>query len=265
MKHFCFALLKTLVIATIGAGLVGCMEITDQLTVNADGSGTYRFQEVLGNQLTEMLENAPDDGSVSFSGGAPDQKELDAIVAGIPGARVVSFNSGINDRKRRWTTFEISFDSIEKLLDSDISQQVAWSFRKDGDDLVVFLADGFGDGSSGEGDMDTDDPQALAMAKSMLAGLKIDRRLTLPSTITESNATKAKGNSAQWTFEVSLDTTNDELKAISDLKPEARCSGADVKFKLPLAPRPAPEPDGEEMSVMPGMDGNVSFTFTTEE
>jgi hypothetical protein len=213
----------------------GCIQWKDHLKVEADGSGRYKYQITVTAQLAAMMQQGAQGGQNQF----PMTKEdMEKLVADIEGAKVLSFSSKTVNQSTV-ITGDVEFTSIENCLKSDLGQMLGWKFEKDGDDLVATIANNdFANGLGGEGEATPEQKQQFGMMKAMMAGLKIEKTLTLPSTVTETNAAKKKASSAKWTLiEIKADTTFEQAQEFGKNIPSASCSAKGVTFTLPLEPK----------------------------
>lgn len=225
----------------MAATLAGCLK--DKLKLNADGSGTWEYRLILGPRLTAMMddmkkkmENSNGQLTIKPSPGKDimfEEKTLRKAIANIKGAKLIKF-----DREKKndqiYIHGKIQFDSIAAMINSPLGEKIDWSFSKENGNLRVYSDKLFDMSSSGN---TGGDQMQFNMFKAMFMGLEVERIITLPNKVVKSNAEKTKGDSVQWSFKLSPNTTEKQFKAFDKTKPFAVCSGKGVTFKLPLKPK----------------------------
>lgn len=207
---------SSLVVASALA-LVGCIKETDDVTVAADGSGTYTetitvdlaamkgIAEAMGGKPTEEKDDAAmEDGKPGADKEDP-LEDLKAKWKDIPGLEVTKATSEEKDGKIL-VRVEAKFKTLEAYARATgIEMHADLKKNADGSWTLTFASDDKQAGTPGEPGAAMDDPGA-EMAKSMLPMLEpfmkdieIVRKLTLPGTITETNGTKSEdGASVTW-------------------------------------------------------------------
>ena len=221
-----------ILLAFVAAFLTGCFEMEDTFTVNADGSGNWKFRMTLGPKMVAMKSSG--DGFKMEGDIVSDEKKLRAAVAKAKGVRLVSFSETKHDGKIT-TKGEIEFESIVDLYRiKDFEGQLNWEFTKVGDRLVAQIRQGILGGS--DKGKDPTEQMEWGSVKAMMMGLKVDRTLVLPNEITSANGKEKSGRSGRWVAGIASDTTKEQFKAMGDRRPAATCSANGIGFKLPLGP-----------------------------
>ncbi|MGB0579243.1 MAG: hypothetical protein ACPGVU_06025 [Limisphaerales bacterium] len=224
--------LLPILLAAAAVLFTGCFEIEDTLTVNADGSGHWKFRMKLGPKMTAMVATKKD--SITFGGDImTEEKKLREAIKQIKGARLISFSTKQADGELT-TKVEIAFDSIVELYRSPrFKEQLNWEFRKVGGRLEATIKTGI---LGEDGDDDVTKQMEFSALKAGMSGLKIDRTLVLPNQVISANGKEKSGKRARWFVELTTDTTEEAWKKHRKVKPIATCSAAGVTFKLPLGP-----------------------------
>jgi hypothetical protein len=244
------SVLQAVALMAVAVLASGCLQSFDQLQVNKDGSGVWRYKIILGPQLTGMLSQQQA-GIGKIEGGGMDglppieRKDLENALGNVEGAKVTKFEKALKNGSTH-VTGDVEFSSIEALIDSDFGSKIGWTFTRDGDDLVVTGDPLTGSDEDGE-EKDPNSPEAaqeFAMAKSMMAGMRINRRIVLPSPSKGGNAHAVKGNMGVWDFQLKADTTLAQMNKASTEKLEYRTSAEGLSFKLPLVPKKVEEGGG---------------------
>lgn len=210
----------------------GCIQMKDALILNADGSGTWQLTMTYGAQLMGMME----------SGGNMDhdifmhRDQLEKVVKGIKGARIASYDLQ-KEPEEMTVSMKIAFDSIEEMMSSEMGKPIGWYFEKRDNLFVATLSKGLMETKNNSDDtIQMGGQEQFAMIKGMMMGMKVQRQIVLPNTITTTNAMKRKGRAAGWVMEIKPDTKEEEFTKLSELKPEAVCLLKGITFKLPLKP-----------------------------
>ena len=208
--------------------LTGCFELEDTITVNADGSGHWKYRIKLGERLTEMQRTPK--SKFTFSGNALSiEKEFRDNVRQVKGARVIQFKH-IDDGKNITVIGELAFDSIEEMYRSRaFKEQFNWDFNRVGDRLVASITDGIM-----AGDKTDSGKFKFASMKRMMLGMKIDRTISLPNKVLSSNANESSGRKARYQLEINEKTTEEDYQRFEAHTPKATCSLEGVTFRLPM-------------------------------
>ena len=226
MKKFSF-----LLVVFAAVLLTGCFELDDTFAVNRDGSGSWKFKWKLGHKMTAMMESNDGfkmDGDLLMS-----EQKLRAALTKAKGAKLVSYS--LKKEKGSLTARgEITFASIVDLYRvKELEEQLNWQFKKVDGRLEARITQGL---MSADGENDITKEMDFSAVKGMMLGLKIDRKLILPSDVQSGNAMEKSGNQARWVFVLKSDTTRESFRKHSEIKPLATCSAEGVTFKLPLGP-----------------------------
>ena len=220
---------KTLlpILTLVAVCLTGCLELEDTLTVNADGSGTWKFSFVLGPQMTAMIASGGNNKNQTIFR----EPEFRREIAAVKGAEVIAYRSEVVEGKMSFSG-EVRFRSIAEMYRAEaLREQFNWEFREVDGRLEARITDGLmssGDSSSMKIKFES--------VKPMLVGMKMNRTLVLPNAIDSANATEQQGKRARWFFEIDSQTTEAQFNELNKLSPKAVCGLDGVGFKLPLGP-----------------------------
>lgn len=211
-------------LAIVALVFTGCIQMEDTLTLNGDGSGTWKFKLTLGPQMVAMMSSGMNsDKDTMF-----DEKKFRAAVAKVKGARVVSYSSKETDGSLN-IRGEIAFTSIVELYRSSaFEKQLNWEFKEVDGKLEATISKPMMGGGENSPQMD------FNALKALMLGMKIDRTLVLPNQVISANGKEKAGKQARWIFEFTRTTTEKQLAEMNEVRPLARCSAAGVTFKLPL-------------------------------
>jgi hypothetical protein len=206
---------KLVGLAALAIGLIvvaGCINYDQDLTLNADGSGTIMVRYDSAAQSGEESE----EGSISM-GGAPElsftEEEIMAEYEGAP-FTVRDIVIGKTDTDAPEATYYIDFDNVTDLngrgifaLEGDKLKQT-FSLDTSGD-LAVFT-------QLVQLKMEVEDPSSLS-------DYKFTYKLTAPGEVKETNGT-AEGNVVTW--EYSLDKLiNNDVEMTASYQPAAAGGG----------------------------------------
>jgi hypothetical protein len=228
MKRILPALLALLAVA-----FTGCIQLEDTLTVNGDGSGSWKFDIALGPQMTAMIASGGSQGNNTLF----KEVEFRAAVAKIKGARVVSYSVKTEPSGMK-VKGEMAFQSIVEVYRSKaFDEQLNWELKKVGGNLEADIRKGMMGGSSDDRDTDLTSNMDFKSIKGLMVGMKMDRTLVLPNKVLSGNSSEKSGNRARWVVELTKDTTEAQFKKMNAERPHAVCSAAGVFFKLPLSPK----------------------------
>lgn len=237
---------QAMILVTAALMVAGCLEQRDYLKVNKNGSGLYMSRIVLGAQLQAMVAqaeaaaSAPEaqaqmqmEGPLEY---ALSEEGMNSMLEEIAGVELAKWRKSTDKEGRPVYQYSVTFDSLEALLSSPLGEDIGWSFEKEGDQLVAYLPENWmdADAEGGNSQMNMDDPQAFNMIKSMMAGLKVERRIELPNPATSSNTERRKGNVLSWVVEITPETKQEEL--MNAPVPRATCSAQGIAFALPMKP-----------------------------
>ena len=245
--------LRVAAVLAVAILATGCIQMQDQLTIAKDGSGSWKYKMVLNPQLTAMMAQAEaeDDANIKMGDDddmpPADRKALEEMVGKAKGAKVTSFTREVKDGSTIIVA-NVSFTSIEAVMDSELGEMINWYFYKDGNDLVATtkpLMDEEDDDNEGGIQLGNE----FQMAKGMMQGLRVNRRLSLPAAPTKHNAHGVKGNLAAWDFRMTPETTEAQFKKASNTNPEYRTSAAGIAFKLPLGTKPGVKKPVKELGI----------------
>jgi hypothetical protein len=222
----------------------GCLEYEDHLTLAADGSGTWSYEVLLGPQLAAIVQSEDGSGKIQIAGDSTmAESEFRDEVTEIPGAEVTRFETMLEGEKLR-VKAAIRFSDLKPVVEGDVGRTMGWGFTREGDELVVTAMTTLSALDTSKGVQIGGESGDFNMMKSMFAGARIKKTLTLHSDIIDSNADESKDASATWEMAITSELTEDEFTRMKTFKPTLRCAIAEFAPDLPLLP-PAkdPEPD----------------------
>ncbi|MEM1447168.1 MAG: hypothetical protein AAGF84_14000 [Planctomycetota bacterium] len=189
--------------------LAGCYEDEAEVTVNADGSGTFTQTIRISEQMVVAM-TAEDNGS-GFSGEAPfdvTREELEAKL-GAAGTITAFDLEDLDDGGKR-VTVRGSFDDVNAFFQSDYaddSLKLGLEAAADGQAQLTWVA---------QDDQNTNGP-SLDQMYGMAKGLKIVRRVSLPSAPVADQG-EVVGNRVEWAMDL---TNRDTLAATKAMVAQA--------------------------------------------
>jgi hypothetical protein len=226
----------------------GCLEYEDHLTLAADGSGTWSYSVLLGAQLAAIVRSEDGSGKIQIAGDSTmAESEFRAEVNEIPGAEVTRFDSTLEGDKLR-VEAAIRFADLKPVVEGDVGRTMGWGFTREGDDLVVTAMTTLSALDNSRGIQVGGEQGDFNMMKSMFAGARIKKTLTLPSAITGGNADDTDGSTATWEMAITEALSEDEFARMKTFKPTLRSAIADFAPGVPLLP-PAKDPEPEPAEV----------------
>jgi len=234
-----------LTVAMVAAlvALCGCIEYEEDLTLNADGSGTLKVKYAMQEQMAAM------GGSDEGKGELPmDKKKVEDLFAKTDGVTVSDVNVSLEDEKRV-VTFTLKFDSLDKLVASNFAPfKDGAKFVKNEDGTFNYERKSMSNEEMGGPKVEkTEEPETPEgeeipegeeapegmekmgeeMAKGMMKGMmggnmpKFTYKVNFPATITETNADKHEGSSAEWKVEIDMENPDAAQKDMMTAKTAA--------------------------------------------
>lgn len=230
---------KIRMLLSVAAALVfcGCLDYTDKVTINPDGSGVVHVEArtTAPMEMFDMLSM----GVMSEDNSTPFPPLTKRAAAKLFPAKdfEVSFADKTGDSETNHVIVEAKFKDIAALLNSPYAARRALSLKIEGDKLVFKAKGGFewGQGQS-------IDDFVGNMQNMFSAGQKVDTNglvrfqfeVVMPGAVAESSGAAQSGNSAKWVVEKSkLDPK--QMIAKLDEPMRATCPAAGIKF-TPIAP-----------------------------
>src|ERR1051325_10786429 len=217
--------------------LCGCLDYTDKVTINPDGSGVVQVEArtTAPMEMFDMLSMGvmSEDNTTPF----PPLTKRAAVKLFPAKDFEVSVADKSGDSETNHVVVEAKFKDIAALLNSPYAARRALSLKIEGDKLVFKAKSGFewGQGQSIEDFVGN-------MQNMFSAGQNVDTNglvrfqfeVVLPGAVAESSGAAQSGNSAKWVVDKSkLDPK--QMIAKMDEALRATCPAAGIKFK-PVAP-----------------------------
>lgn len=239
---------KLVAIALLGAAvmLYGCIEYEEDLVLNADRSGTVKVKYAMSEQLAAMMAMGAGDQD---KGELPvDKEKVEKLFSGKEGLKVSNISVELKEKKKV-VSFTVAFDDVDNLAKSNFALfKEGLTFTRNEDGTFTYerkMSDTGGpkaqpekkEGAEGEvpeGMEEMGEEMGKAMMKGMMEqfGLpKFTYKLTLPGTITETNADSHEGRAAQWKVEADVDNPD----AMEGKVMTAKSLAAQEK-KIPILP-----------------------------
>ncbi|MFT5130726.1 MAG: hypothetical protein ACI8W8_004357 [Rhodothermales bacterium] len=239
-----------LCLATLLLTCSGCLQSKDHLRINADGSGRWTYRVTLGPQMTAMVASGEDDGPATLT--AAGVKAAAEQTKGVTLKTCKETKEGGSQT----LTVDLTFESIAELASGPFAEQLSLELKAEDGQLVVYSPLGpFGE-EDGDG-MNID----LSSMIPLFAGFETARMITLPNPVLETNGQKRETHAAVWSFAVDANTSKDDFKKMSDMRPRVACAMTGVTMKLPVElVIPEDEEDEEEEAFV----GNYVDTPATQ-
>lgn len=224
-------------LALAAFALCGCIEVTEHLTLNADGSGTLKMTTSprgLPPSQLQMINMISQQGEMAEAIYPPlDPRAAEALFEG----------EGLEVQTRRESeggvAVDVAFKDINALLRTPYARAHSLDMAREDGELIVRLRTGvqalayLSDVASNEtAAMGIDLPGLVAARKEAACTLKV----TLPADVTSEQA-EAAGSTATWTMDASAAETPETELARLDSIIELRCSDASLSFKPDSPPR----------------------------
>ena len=202
----------------------GCIKMKDVLQINADGSGYWDMTVVLSPKTVQMAKQGQGKSNLPMT-----KEEAEAKIAGVDGVKLEAYSVVEDAETGQTIKAKYSFTSLAALATSPAAGEgFGWEFKQDGDELVARLPN---KGAGPDGEMDD---QQFMMMKQMMAGLDIDRTLIMPNKVTKAQDVEKLGpKKVKVQMKITDVSTKDDIKKMSAIKPEIRCSMKGVKIDLP--------------------------------
>jgi hypothetical protein len=219
--------------------LCGCIKVKDELTINADGSGTVRIetQSSLPSEYAEGLGLA---GQVPGGGGIyPPTSEVEARKYFPAKDFTVTVKPQKPVNGSTTTIIEASFKDINALLVSPYGRAHQLSVRIANGSLVVRGVTGL-EAAARLAEMRTDNNPELAMLpglaelKKQTNDMRAEFRIALPNPVSSANGTQ-DGRSAVWIVERAKYTNGLEFAQQLGTPSEAKCPADGLKMN-PVTP-----------------------------
>ncbi|MDP6629666.1 MAG: hypothetical protein QGH42_09365 [Kiritimatiellia bacterium] len=214
MRHLNLLLLALLVLSA------GCIDFTETLTLNDDGSGlidiTYSLPEETVTQITGMIKLA--DELASVSGEEPpgdshgyldlllnpseerikrkvESYDIDGLA--VKDMKVESRHGG------RHVKFQLTFDRITDLAKTDFFADQGFTLSRIQGDNYRLLRKGIK--APSEQPIDLEDPQIVRMITPILGGFNATVGVKTPGRVLQANTTRRSLRQAVWNFEFNRD------------------------------------------------------------
>jgi hypothetical protein len=226
---------KSLTTALLLAGLAGCIQTKDELTINADGSGKVRLETRIGADAGSI-------GAVSgqMGGGViyPPLSEAEAQKF-FPGKDFkITVKQDATDKGDQVTVVDVEYKDINSLLASPYGRAHQLSVATDKDGLLVRAVSGM-EGIARLAEAKPDEMGMMALPgmevmRKRKEEMRVEFRLTLPNAVTAGNGAR-DGKSAAWICERAKCKDAAEFVQQLSVVAEARCDGAGLHFS-PITP-----------------------------
>ncbi len=212
------------------AVLFGCVKMEQEITLNADGSGSVNFMYAMGEQMIAQME--------AMKEMAKDMEGMEVEDTGFEfdEAKVregfekyqelgITLNNVKTDTRDGWRYVHLDFDfqDISRLREVEGFGEINLRIRKneDGDYVISYAA---GD----DHDMMDTDPDMMAMMLPMLKGMRVATRINTPTDIISTTAPIRTARSAA--FVIDVDEDPDSVKQLQRMKFEVVFSGEGVEI-----------------------------------
>jgi hypothetical protein len=227
---------KTLTAGLFLACLTGCIQIKDELTLNADGSGKVRIETRVGADASAMAAMT---GEMGGGGAYPPVSEEEARKF-FPGQDFkITVKQDRTDKGETVTVVDVEYKDINALLASPYGRAHQLTVETDKDGLAVKAIGGM-EGIARMAEIKPDNAMGM-MAMPSLADMqknkekmRMEFRITLPNAVTAGNGVR-DGKSAVWIAERAKSKDAAEFVQQSGLVAEVRCDGAGLKMS-PVTP-----------------------------
>lgn len=209
----------------------GCLEVQDELVIQADGSGTVLIRTTMDSQ-TQMLTSGMAMGREGKATYPPtNEQEARNFFAGSSFDIIAAAEDGENGA--RVQTIRVAFQDINDLMKTGYGEAHGLQVVRDGGKLTVKAVSGMA-GATAVEDLPADEmPMGPSMAsdelKKSAQRLKVSFKVTLPAAVTADGAA-VEGNSATWTIDRAA--LGDKAKTAEALQAvmTASCPDAGVQF-----------------------------------
>lgn len=216
------ALFPLSLIGIIAVLTSGCLQSKDHLKLNADGSGRWTYRVTLGPQMAAMVAADSEGGPQTLT--AAGVKEAAKQAKGV----VLKTCKETRNGASQTLTVDLTFESIAELAASPFAEQLGWELKSEGGQLVILSKAGPLGG--GDDDMNVD----ISGMKPMLIGFQSARMVTLPNPVIETDGQKRETHAAVWSFKVDANTTDADMKKMTDARPRAACAMTGITMALPV-------------------------------
>lgn len=188
--------------------LTGCIKMEQDITLNKDGSGSFKLMYAMSeqtiNQMKAMAQMGAEEGVEVESN---DDLEFDEekVRAKFEGYKDqgITLKSAKSETKDGWKYMRIAgdFQDIAKLTEAEVMGDGSFSISKNAEGNYVISSKMGGEDMGME---DADAEQMKAMLP-MLAGLRMSLKVTTPTKIISTTAPAKTDNSAEWVFDADTD------------------------------------------------------------
>jgi hypothetical protein len=214
MRHLNLLLLALLALSA------GCIDFTETLTLNDDGSGlmdiTYALPEETVTQITGMMKLADELAKVSDQeppGDShsylelllnPSEKRIRRKIESysIDGLAVKNMKVESRDGSRQ-VTFQLTFERITDLAKTDFFADQGFTLSRIQGGNYRLLRKGMK--APSEQPVDLNDPQIVRMLTPILGGFNATIGVKTPGRILQANTTRRSLRQAVWNFEFNRD------------------------------------------------------------
>ncbi len=216
----------------------GCVEVKDELTINADGSGTVRIETVThapGGYMTGGF--GPMGPMESLVYPPADSRQARALFPGDDFTVKVRRNRAAKGASG--VTVRVTFKDINTLIESPYGRAHSLSLQLEGDDLVLKARSGLQAAARIDAFLNTDEKLPAPVNLKSLAkkhkDLALDFKISLPATASvEGGGATAEGSTVTWA--VDLSEAEDAAAAADAVERldgviTARCPAAGIEFK----------------------------------
>lgn len=230
-------------LATLLLTLSGCIEISQTLTINDNGSGTLEVDYAIGDQNARRLATL--DGTarkIAADRGialrrdtllervlSPEAEDIRALLASYATAGIHLQRYSFNLRNaRRELSFALAFDDLAQVAKTDFFPRYGFSLTPESPGRYRFSTGPWVTNSPIKA-VDLTSPEAAAVVHPLLAGFHVTMTLRPPGRVIDGNAQRLTPVSAEWVYDI-----NEDPEAIFKLQE----SGLWCVFEFSRAPLP---------------------------
>ncbi len=211
------------------AGLTGCIKMEQDITLNKDGSGSFKLMYAMSeqtiNQMKAMAQMGAEEGVEVESNDdfEFDEKKVRAKFEELKD-RGITLKNVKSETRDGWKYMHVDcdFQDLAKLGEAEVMGDSPFSISKNAEGNYV-IASKMGGGDMGMEDADAEQMKAMLP---MLAGMRVALKVTTPTRIISTTAPTKTDNSAQWIFDA--DTDPESILKMGQTKMEIVFDGTGV-------------------------------------
>jgi len=241
-------LLRFCLIPLAALALTSCIQVEQELTINADGSGTVNAHFAINQTTIEMIEAAQKQGD-----GAKPKNDFPMTVEDVKkkfeGKKDVTVKDvRLEDKDgKRHVYYVVEAKTLTALMEA--TEMTNINISKDADGNYTMWSEKKAEKPKTEEEKKME-KQMRALMMPMLKGLRLAMKINLPTEIIETTAHEKTEKSAAWVFDVDKDPS------FLDDEPQFKVKFKGAGLSLPevkATPEKdeAPEGDGDEMPALP--------------